>query len=257
MLIFRLGRIVLHIVAGMGMCGWLFPWLKLEARQRHIRRWSRQLLSMCNVRIEAAPGAHLALAHAMVVANHVSWLDIFVINAVHPCCFIAKAEIRNWPMLGWLSAKAGTVFIVRGKPRDLRHIFRGLVERLIDGERIAFFPEGTTAAQGRLLPFHANLFEAAIDAKVAIQPFALSYVDVAGASHPAVEFVGAMSFGRSIAAILCARPITAKLICLPAIESAGRQRRDLALAAQTAVASALGIAGKCHAQAAAALPECC
>ena len=230
---------MVHVVIGMSTCAWVFPWIGLEARNRRIRRWSQQLLGMCNVRVEAAPGADSALARAMVVANHVSWLDIFVINTLHPCRFIAKAEIRGWPMLGWLSEKAGTVFIARGNRRDLRHIFQGLVDKLSDGERIAFFPEGTTAAQGRLLPFHANLFEAAIDAKVAVQPFALSYVDAAGKAHPAVEFLGETSFAQSMVAILCGRPITARLICLPAIGTEGAHRRDLALASQAAVAAAL------------------
>lgn len=197
---------------------------------------------MCNVRVEHAPGATAALPHALVVANHVSWLDIFVINTLHPCRFVAKAEIRAWPVLGWFSAKAGTVFLARGARRDLRHLFKGLVEQLAAGERVAFFPEGTTAAQGKLLPFHANLFEAAIDARVPVQPFALAYVDGAGLPHPAIDFSGDTSFMQSIAAVLCGRPITARLICLPAIDSAGAHRRDLAQAAQAAVAAALGSA---------------
>ena len=94
----------------------------------------------------------------MIVANHVSWLDIFVINALDPCRFVAKAEIRSWPVMGWLAAGAGTVFIARGNRRELRHIFKGIVSVLAQGQRVAFFPEGTTSRQGEVLPFHANLF---------------------------------------------------------------------------------------------------
>lgn len=225
---------------GMATCATLFPWLGTQARNRRIRRWSGQLMGICGVRV--APDAGAALAQAMVVANHVSWLDIFVINTVYPCRFVAKAEIRAWPMLGWLADKAGTVFIARGNRRDLRHIFKGLVDKLEAGERVAFFPEGTTAAQGQLLPFHANLFEAAIDAKAVVQPYAISYVDAAGVPHPAVDFIGDMTFAQSMLAILSGPPITARLACLPAIASDGAHRRELAQAAQDAVAGALGIA---------------
>ncbi len=238
-LIYRLLRVMLHIFLGMAICALLFPMLDSKARNRHIQRWSRRLLGICGVTV-APSGA--ALAHAMVVSNHVSWLDIFVINTLHPCRFVAKAEIRRWPMLGWLSAKAGTVFIARGQRRDLRPLFEGLVHSLRIGERIAFFPEGTTAIQGQLLPFHANLFEAAIDAAVPVQAIALSYVDAQGQLHPAVEFVGEMSFAKSLVAILGGPPIIARLVCLPAIGTDGAHRRDLAQASHAAVRAALHIA---------------
>jgi 1-acyl-sn-glycerol-3-phosphate acyltransferase len=182
-----------------------------------------------------------ALEHCVVVANHVSWLDIFVVHSLHPSHFVAKAEIRSWPLAGWLAEKAGTVFIARGNRRDLRHIFKGLVHSLERGERVAFFPEGTTAAQGQLLPFHANLFEAAIDAKVPVQPFALTYQDASGASHPSVDFIGETSFAESIMLILNGPPVKARLAILPPLDTIGAHRRDLAEASHKAVASALGI----------------
>src|SRR5690606_36823074 len=95
-----------------------------------------------------------------------SWLDIFVIHAMHPCRFVAKAEIRGWPLIGWLCEQAGTIFIARGRLRDVRKIYEGAVRSLREGEHVAFFPEGTVSLQGSLLPFHANLFEAANEAQV-------------------------------------------------------------------------------------------
>ncbi|NRR33061.1 1-acyl-sn-glycerol-3-phosphate acyltransferase [Oxalobacteraceae bacterium] len=224
----------------MATCAVVFPWIGVERRNGHIRRWSGQLMGMCNVTVDKQGGAAV-LAHAMVVANHVSWLDIFVINSLHPCRFVAKAEIRAWPMLGWLAEKAGTVFIARGNRRDLRHIFKGLVHSLEAGERVAFFPEGTTAVQGTLLPFHANLFEAAIDAKVPVQPFALSYVDAQGRSHPSVDFVGDMTFAESMLAILGGSRVHARLVCLPAIDTIDAHRRDVCESAHAAVGEALGV----------------
>ena len=244
--IFRLARVFLHVLLGMAICATVFPWLGQEKRNGHIRRWSTRLLRMCNVTVEQRAGGAAVLERAAVVANHVSWLDIFVIHSLHPCHFVAKAEIRAWPLAGWLAEKAGTVFIARGNRRDLRHIFKGLVHSLQRGERVAFFPEGTTAAQGSLLPFHANLFEAAIDARVPVQPFALSYEDPAGASHPSVDFIGETSFAESIMLILNGPPVRARLAILPAIATVGAHRRDVAEAAHQAVAAALGVTAAAH-----------
>ena len=92
----------------------------------------------------------------------------FAPDSIQTCQFVAKSDIRDWPLIGWLCEKGGTIFIARGKQRDVRRIFQGLVTSIEAGARVAFFPEGTTAAQGSILPFHANLFEAALDAKVPV-----------------------------------------------------------------------------------------
>jgi 1-acyl-sn-glycerol-3-phosphate acyltransferase len=237
-LAWRLARLVLHLVQGLATCALVFPWVGDALRERLVRRWSARLLGICRVRLERTEGG--ALAHALIVANHISWLDIFVINAVHPCRFVAKAEIRAWPVLGWLVAQAGTVFIARGNRRDLRHIFKGLVDALGQRRRVAFFPEGTTASQGALLPFHANLFEAAIDAAVPVQPVALAYLDGSGAWHPSVDYTGDTTFVDSIVRILGGGPVTARVACLAPIPAAGAHRRELAQAAHEAIAGALG-----------------
>jgi 1-acyl-sn-glycerol-3-phosphate acyltransferase len=237
-LAWRLTRAILHLLAGLATCALVFPWASAALRERLTRRWSRQLLALCRVQVEQPAGAP-ALAHAMVVANHISWVDIFVINSLYPCRFVAKAEIRAWPVLGWLVERAGTVFIARGKRRDLRHIFKGMVDVLRQGQRVAFFPEGTTSLQGRLLPFHANLFEAAIDAKVPVQPVAIEYVDAAGSYPQVVDFVGEITFVQSFLAILSGPPVRARLACLAPIDAAAGERRELAHAAHDAIAGAL------------------
>jgi 1-acyl-sn-glycerol-3-phosphate acyltransferase len=237
-LAWRLARIGLHLLRGLVTCALVFPWAGAALRERLVRRWSARLLAICRVRVEQLPGS-LALERALVVSNHISWLDIFVINALHPCRFVAKAEIRAWPVLGWLVAQAGTVFIARGSRRDLRHIFKGLVDALGQGQRVAFFPEGTTASQGRLLPFHANLFEAAIDARVPVQPYALAYVDARGGWHAAVDYTGEVTFVDSILRILQGEPVVARLQCLAPIASDGAHRRELSAQAHAAIGSAL------------------
>jgi 1-acyl-sn-glycerol-3-phosphate acyltransferase len=242
MLKLRILRVILHILVGVATCACIFPFIAKEKHEILVRRWSQQLLVLFKIRVRFIDQSGGQIPdHALIVANHVSWLDIFVLNSWKACHFVAKSDIRSWPIAGWLSAQAGTIFLARGKQRDVRRIYEGLVHQLQDNKRIAFFPEGTTAAQGEILPFHANLFEAAIEAKVPILPFAIRYVDQSGQLHHAVDFIGEMTFEESMRAILNAGEITAELIQLPSISSDAAHRRELALAAREVVASSLGI----------------
>ncbi|MCG2583467.1 1-acyl-sn-glycerol-3-phosphate acyltransferase [Massilia sp. TS11] len=234
----RLARVLFHLGAGLLRLALGFPFMSETERRARIQRWSRQLVGICGIEVVAMPGP-AALERALVVANHISWIDIFVINSLYPCRFVAKSEIRAWPVVGWLVAKAGTVFIARGNRRDLRHIFKGLVERLQAGERVAFFPEGTTAAQGQILPFHANLFEAAIDAQAPLQPYALRYLERDGRLADSVNFIGDTTFVGSLLMILRGPPLRAELHCLAPLSAAGAHRRELAQAAHDAVRAAL------------------
>ncbi len=232
----RLLRVFAHLFEGLATCALLFPLVGQTRRNVVVARWSRRLLAICGVTVsqQGAP-----LAHALLAANHVSWLDIFVINAMAPSHFVAKAEIRQWPAMGWLAKKAGTVFIARGNRRNLRHTFKGIVDELKQGQRVAFFPEGTTAAQGDLLPFHANLFEAAIDAAVPLQPLALAYLDARGAIHPGVDFTGDISFAASMMRILNGPPVQARLAWLAPLAGRDAHRRELSAATHNAIGAAL------------------
>ncbi len=241
MIVYRVLRVLLHLFRGLATCALVFPFIEATGRQQHVKGWSVKLLSLCHVtvRFSNEQGAQPA-PRALIVANHVSWLDIFVINSLHPCRFVAKSDIRAWPLIGWLCEKAGTIFIARGKLREVRKIYQGLVASLHAGEHVAFFPEGTTAAQGALLPFHANLFEAAIEAEVPIQPYAVRYIDGQGRFHAAADFIGGMTFVESMMTILRAGGVTAQLIVLPPIvTSAFSHRRELADAARLAIGQAL------------------
>lgn len=241
MVAFRLLRVVLHLFVGLGTCALIFPFLSTQARNARIKRWSVKLLTLCGVQVQFSQVGLPEARRALIVSNHVSWLDIFVINALHPCRFVAKSDIRGWPLIGWLSEQAGTIFISRGKLRDVRRIYQGLVSSLHAGEHVAFFPEGTTAAQGTLLPFHANLFEAAIEAAVPVQPFALRYIDSRGQLHAAADFINDMTFVQSVLTILRSGKMTAQLIVLPPIPTgAASHRRELADIAQASIGHALG-----------------
>ena len=228
---------MLHVIHGLLQCGLIFPWVDRDAKKARVQLWSQQLLTIFRVRVKM--NLTTLGSGAMVVANHLSWLDIFVINSLSPCRFVAKSDIRSWPVLGWLAERAGTIYISRGSKADVKRIYQYLIDEIVAGERIAFFPEGTTSLQGQVLPFHANLFEAAIHAKVAIQPVALRYLDEQGEFNSAIEFVGDMSFVASMTQILQSGAVTVELHGLEPIPSTDLHRRELASAAQQAIANTL------------------
>lgn len=234
----RFLRLLLHVCGALLTGAIVFPLVGNERRDRYIQRWSARLLAICGVSVRVT-GEHLIEPRALIAANHASWLDIYLIKSVTPIRFVAKASIRNWPLIGWLSKKSGTVFIERSSQRDLKRTFQRLITELKSGERFAFFPEGTTAAQGRLLPFHANLFEAAIDAGKPVQPYAIRYVNADGRFHPAIDFSDDRSFLESVIDVLKAKGIVAELTVLPPVGTSGIHRRELARVCHQAVAGTL------------------
>ena len=238
--VWGLARLAWHLIVGLLKVALLFPVLGAAGRERRIQRWSRQLVAICGVSFSINDSAQREpVSPSLIICNHISWLDIFVMNTIHPCRFVAKSDIRSWPLIGWLCENTGTIFIARGKQRDVRRIYAGLVKSIHDGERVAFFPEGTTAPQGTVLPFHANLFEAAIEAEVPVQPYALRYLDADGGLHDSADFIGEMTFVESVIAILKSGGMHAELIRLPAIPTEGAHRRELAAAARELVSEAL------------------
>lgn len=234
----RLGRLGTHLAFGVGIVVIAFPWLS-PARQRAVkRRWSRQLLDCLGVRLRVQDGTPRP-GHGMVVANHISWLDVFVINAIAETTFVCKDDVRGWPVLGMLCARTGTVFIDRGSRSAARRVNETLVARLADGERIAVFPEGTTGDGSGLLAFRPALLQAAIDAATHVQPLALRYADRHGATASDFAYVGETTLWQSLCAVAGARGVTADLAVLDAIPAATLPRRDLAGRAQDAIHAAL------------------
>jgi 1-acyl-sn-glycerol-3-phosphate acyltransferase len=234
----RLLLVGVHLCWGMLQCALAFPWLAQRSRGVLVRRWSRGLLRIFGVRVEAQwPGQ--GGAAGVIVANHISWIDVFVLNAVSPCRFVAKSEVRSWPAIGWLSARAGTLYLARHSRAGLRAANVDLAHCIASGEPVAFFPEGTSGPQGGLLPFHANLFQAVIASDAPVQPVAIAYLDGAGRLAPSVEYIGDMSLWESILRLLSNGPIQARVTFLPPIASSGMERRTLAALAQGAVQAGL------------------
>lgn len=178
-----------------------------------------------------------------VVANHSSWLDIFVLNACQPVTFVSKAEVARWPFIGWLARATGTLFIVRD-PRHAAAQARLFVERIRQGDRLLFFPEGTSTDGMRVLPFKSTLFQAffaeGLAEVMAIQPVAVTYRAPQGRDARFYGWWGDMSLAPHLLLTLAtARQGTIEVDLLPPIPvAAAGSRKALALAAETAVRGA-------------------
>ena len=172
----RISRLALHFARGLVTSALVFPFVGAPQRRRTIQRWSRELLALLSVRlhVHGRPPPEGARP-LMVVANHVSWLDIFAINAVVPVRFVAKSEIRRWPLIGWLCAQAGTLFIRQARRRDTARINELVAAALRAGEVFTVFPEGTTTDGSSVRKFHSSLLEPALAARAAVQPVAIRY----------------------------------------------------------------------------------
>jgi 1-acyl-sn-glycerol-3-phosphate acyltransferase len=161
-----------------------------------------------------------------------------VVNAWRPTPFVSKAEVRQWPLIGWLAQQLDTVFLQREKRSDAKRIMHELSQRLVRGELMCVFPEGTTSLGHDLLPFHSNLFQAAVLASCPVQPICLMYEDANGRQAQAPAYIDDLTLAFTLNAMLRDTPLTAHLYVCDAIEP-GADRRVLAKQAQAAVDAAL------------------
>ena len=235
--------LVLHLIWGMLAGLLLFPVLSRPARDAMVLQWSRVLLRIVGVRVQARgapPAPDGEPTGALLVLNHVSWLDVFVVAALCPARFVAKADIARWPALGRFAKAVGTLFVERGRRQAVAEVNRAMAERLTAGQHIGIFPEGTTTDGSQLLQFHANLLQAAIDSGAPVVPVALRYHQ-GGTRSDAAAYVGEMNLAQSIWRILRAPRLGAELHWLPAIATPGQDRRALAHAAHAAIGEALAL----------------
>jgi 1-acyl-sn-glycerol-3-phosphate acyltransferase len=235
--LWRVLRSVLHVLHGMAVM-LRFPALDAAARHARIQWWAAGVLRHLGLTLHlqgtARPGANL------LVANHVSWLDIAALHAAVPHArFVSKAEVLKWPLLGWLIRGAGTLFIERERKRDAVRVVHAMAESLRAGDTVAVFPEGTTGPGPEVLPFHANLLQAAIATQTPIQPAVLRYADEHRAFSPAVVYLGDTSLLQSLWRVATARGLCVHVELLPAHDTAHGDRRALAEMLRDKVAECL------------------
>jgi 1-acyl-sn-glycerol-3-phosphate acyltransferase len=227
--------LLFHVAKGWWIIQRHFPRMEAAAQQRQVQVWSHQLLGVLGITLRVQ-GTLPAQGPLLLVSNHISWLDIAVVHAAGYCRFVSKSEIKHWPIVGTLATGVGTLYIERAKRRDAMRVVHHMAEHLQAGEVVAVFPEGTTGDGRGVLPFHANLFQAAISAHAPVLPMALRFVDVhTGALHDGPRFVGNDTLFGSLWRTLSANNIAADVAYGQPQNADGRDRRAWARDLQQAV----------------------
>jgi 1-acyl-sn-glycerol-3-phosphate acyltransferase len=234
----RLARLLLHGVHGLAIILLRFDAYSAAQRHARIQWWSAKVLRLIGIALHTQgtprPGAKL------VVANHVSWLDIAAIHAVIPeAHFVSKSDVKHWPLIGRLVSGAGTLYIEREKKRDALRVVHRMADALKAGDTVAVFPEGTTGDGRNLLLFHANLLQAAIATETPVQPVVLRFFDAQHAISPLAHFLGETTLAQSAWRFVCSRGLNVEVKVLTAQGTAHADRRALAEHLRRTIAAGL------------------
>lgn len=223
--VWRLLRVLGQVLRGLHTVTRRFPTLNEEQRADQVQRWSAQMLQVLGIELRVL-GQPVAHGPALLVSNHISWLDILVLHASRHCRFVSKSEVRHWPLIGPMAAAAGTLFIERASRRDALRVVHDMRASLAAGDVLAVFPEGTTGDGLQVLPFHANLLQAAVSAGAPVQPVALKFVEAAsGQRSLAPCYIGDDTLLGSLWRTLSSDPIAAVVHFGELEYAAGRERR--------------------------------
>lgn len=233
--VWKVLRGFVHILRGLWIATVHLPRLGMEVREEWVQAWSLQFLALWGIHLQIH-GQPVLSGPALIVANHISWLDILVIHAARYCRFVSKSDVRDWPLIGSLATAAGTLYIERSRRRDALRMVGDMAQAMQEGDVLAVFPEGTTSDGQTLLPFHANLIQSAIAAQVPVQPMSLKFVDArSGELTLAPCYIGDDTLLGSIWRTLTAPPITA-VVHFGMLQTAqGRDRRQWAADLREAV----------------------
>jgi 1-acyl-sn-glycerol-3-phosphate acyltransferase len=224
--VWRLARLTPHVLHGLWIVRTAFDRMTPAQRHERIQWWSKKTLAILGIELKASgtaqPAGHL------VVANHVSWLDIAAVHAVLPQArFVSKADVKHWPVVGALVTGAGTLYIERTSKRDALRVVHQTAEALQSGDCVAVFPEGTTGAGPELLPFHANLLQAAVATESPVLPVVLRWHEPGERFSTSARFIGDTTLTQSLWTIASARGLGIDVHILPAVPTAGLDRRAL------------------------------
>ena len=241
----KLFRISLHLVSGLTLT------LLFVRNGIHNSNTASRLFIWWNKRICHIFKANISVQGEMnqeatlYVMNHISWFDIPVLASQQPLHFLSKAEVKSWPLIGWFTQRAGTLFIQRGATGAAANSLNEITQCLQSGGSVVVFPEGTTTDGSVLRNFHGRLLQAAIDARVKIQPIALRY-PYKESINPHVPYIDEMSFMDSVMGLTQSKPLNVELHFLESIENhlhetAEITNKQLALIAKQAIAAKLNL----------------
>ncbi len=242
--LWRVPLLLVHIVAGIGLCVFVMSWNRdAVMREGHEplahrlqRAWSRRLLAVFG--LHAVRFGQPLPDPVLFVANHTSWTDIQSVHSQRAACFVAKAEIAHWPLLGWMAASGGTIFHRRGNNHSLVAVMQTMVERLDEGRSVAVFPEGGTSTDGVTRVFHARIFQTALDAGVPVQPVALRFARN-GQRVLDGGFRGDENFVSNLLRLLGEPPMDAEVHFLAPVPASPDARRHMAETARERIVAAL------------------
>ena len=214
-----------HAVVGYATIKLVFPRILKAEQERRVTVWAQRMLQIAGIEL-VVRGQPPHQGPVLLVANHISWLDILVMHAARHCRFVSKSDIKTWPLISTFADGAGTLYVARESRRDAHRVVGQMAERLTAGDILAVFPEGTTGDGITLLHFHANLIQSAIEANVGIQPVGLRFVDAAtGEMSFAPSYVGNETLMGSIWRTLSAPPLKAVVVFGELQAAGGRNRR--------------------------------
>jgi len=234
----RLLRLAPHVLHGLWIVRRRFELMTATERHGRIQWWSIKTLRILGIELKtqgrALPAGHL------VVANHISWLDIAGVHAVLPQArFVSKADVKHWPLVGTLVEGAGTLFIERTSKRDALRVVHQTAAALQAGDCVAVFPEGTTGAGPELLPFHANLLQAAVSTGAPVLPIVLRWYEPGDRFSASARFIGDTTLAQSLWRIASAKGLGIDVQILPSVITEGQDRRALGETLRSAISARL------------------
>ena len=237
---YRIFCIVIHTITGLIIAAVVLPFVKKNTKLRLIKWWCVGLLRAFHIKVNPIGELPAANIHGVLfVANHVSWSDIHALNSLIALRFIAKSDIKSWPVFGYLVTKANTLFIDRSKRQTAGKIVETVTASLLAGDNLCFFPEGTTTDGKQVLPFKSSVLQAAIEAKTVVWPVAIRYINSDGSINTHMAYAGDTTMLQSMSAILNIKNPIVELHFLAPIQALGQNRRYLTQAAYDAIVAKL------------------
>mgnify|MGYP000376051289 CR=1 FL=1 len=237
----------LRLLSAFGQAFWIlwikFPKLTKEHKLLEIQKWSQRTLDVIGIQVlhEAQPDQlKSSVSPLLLVANHVSWVDALIIQAIQPSIFVAKSEVQKWPVIGSIATACGVIFVDRGSPSSARRMVDAVSSALHHGYCVAGFPEGTSSEGTSVSLFHANIFEAAINHHTHVQPIAIRYTNPqTGDLCMKAAFIGDIGFVESLHQVITSNGIHAKVHVGEMLSPQGHSRRTLAHLSHRSVTSQL------------------
>jgi 1-acyl-sn-glycerol-3-phosphate acyltransferase len=213
MILFIYLKIFLHVLYGFFVVVAQFRFANQSQRDALLQNWSNNLLKILRVELELIGIDQHSNQGVLYVSNHISWLDIHVINAWQPMRFVAKKEVGEWPVFGWFAKQLNTLFIDRQMRGDSKNVSQKMSLALSQGDRVCIFPEGTSTDGHHVLPFKPNLFQAALEANAPCLPISITYINSHdGKINIGPAFIGEMGLLESIANTVKASPMKVQIV---------------------------------------------